>query len=183
MKINIITKNPGKLMAAKNIFDKYKIEVNSIEKEYPEIQASSSLEIAKATALQAAKDFNVSVVREDHSLFFNALGIPGPYTNYIEKKMPVQKLLEIMKSQTDRTGYFEVATVYAEPDGSTKEYVFNVPIRLAEEERGDLQTGWARIIMLQDEKRTIAEYSEEERLDIWNKNYKAIAEWMVDRDK
>lgn len=86
MKINILTKNPGKLLAAKNIFDKYNIEVSSIEKEYPEIQADNSLEIAKVTAMQAAKDFNVSVVREDHSLFINTLGIPGPYTNYIEKK-------------------------------------------------------------------------------------------------
>jgi len=35
--------------------------------------------------MQAAKELNNPAIREDHSLFIEALGIPGPYTNYIEK--------------------------------------------------------------------------------------------------
>ena len=47
MTVNIITKNSGKLLAAKKVFEKYGITVNQIDKEYPEIQAENSLEIAK----------------------------------------------------------------------------------------------------------------------------------------
>ncbi|OGC48029.1 MAG: hypothetical protein A3A94_00080 [Candidatus Portnoybacteria bacterium RIFCSPLOWO2_01_FULL_43_11] len=111
MTVNIITKNSGKLLAAKKVFEKYGITVNQIDKEYPEIQAENSLEISKYTAIQAAKKLGKSVIREDHSLFINALGMPGPYTNYIEKKLSVKKLLEIMRNQPDRSGYFEIATV------------------------------------------------------------------------
>ncbi len=92
MTINILTKNVGKLMVAKVIFEKYGIVVNQIDKKYPEIQADSSLEIARFTSLQAAKDLNLAVIREDHSLFINALGILGPYASYIEKQLPTKKL-------------------------------------------------------------------------------------------
>jgi len=179
MIINILTKNPGKILVAKNVFDEYNIETNFIDKEYPEIQADTSLEIARFTAKQAAKDLNLPIIREDHSLFINALGFPGPYTSYIEKRLPAKKLLEIMKNETDRSGYFEISTVFSEPDGSTKEYVFKVPINIANKEKGDLQGGWNTILKLQNEKRTFAEYLEKERLSVWNKNYKAIAEWLV----
>ena len=84
-----------------------------------------------------------------------------------------------MKNQSDRSGYFEVATVYAEPNGFTKEYILKVPITLSCEERGNLQTGWNRIIQLKNEDKTLAEYPEEERLEIWIKNYKLIAEWLI----
>jgi len=178
MILNILTKNPGKMLVAKNVFDKYGIKVNFIKNDYPEIQGENSLKIVEFTALQAAKDFNMPVIREDHSLFINALGIPGPYTNYIEKKMPASKLLKILENEKDRSGYFEVAAVYAEPNGLTKEYTFQVPITISKEERGNLQKGWNRIIQLKGEKRTLAEYPEEERTEVWNKNYEKIAEWI-----
>ena len=166
-------------MVAKSVFDEFNIKTIFIDKEYPEIQANNSLEIAKFTALQAAKELNIPIVREDHSLFINAIGIPGPYTNYIEKKLPVEKLLKILEQEKDRSGFFEIATVYAEPNGFTKEYVFMVPITVAYEERGNLQSGWNRIIQLQDEDRTLAEYPEGERIDVWGKNYKELAKWII----
>lgn len=181
MLVNILTKNPGKRAAAKKLFDEYKIGVNFIDKDFPEIQAENSLEIAKFTAVSASKELNIPVIREDHSLVINALGIPGPYTSYIEKKLPAGKILKIIADEKDRSGYFEIATVYAEPNGSTKEFVYRVPIEIATEEKGNLQNGWARIIRLKEETRTFAEYPEEKRLDVWNQNYKSIAEWLLSR--
>jgi XTP/dITP diphosphohydrolase len=178
MQIAILTKNPGKRMAAKAVFDKYKVETFFIDKDYPEIQANSSLEIARSAALQASKELNIPIIREDHSFFINSLGMPGPYTSYIEKRISAEKLLKILEGEYDRTGYFEVATVYAKPDGFVKEYVYQVPVKIAEEERGDLQNGWNRIIMLEGEDRTLAEYPEKERIGVWNKNYEEIAKWL-----
>lgn len=176
MEIYLITKNKGKLLAAADVFEKKGITVLYTEKTYPEIQADSSLEIAKYTALQAAKDLCMPAIREDHSIYINALGIPGPYMNYFEKKVSISIILEILKNFKDRSGYFEVATVYAEPNGKTIEYIFKVPFYITEKENGDLQDGWPRIIALEGEKRTLAEYQESERVNIWNKNYIKIAE-------
>ena len=183
MKIYLSTRNPGKIKAAKSVFDKYNIEVLLVEKEYPEIQADSSLEVAKYLAIQIAKDLGVPVVREDHSLFINALKFPGPYTNYFEKKISTAMLLKWLKNYANRDGYFEIATVYAEPNGSTKEFVYRVPIHIAKKEKGSLQKGWARIIMLQGENRTLAEYPENERLGVWSKNYTAITKYLLSTQK
>lgn len=178
--INLITKNPGKLLAAKNAFGKYGISINQINKEFPEIQADTSLEIAKYTAIQAAKEFKMPMIREDHSMIINALGIPGPYTSFIEKRLSAEKLLEILKTQKDRSGYMEVATVYAEPNGFTLEYTYKIPIYFENKINiPDPKNGWSGIIRLANETRALTEYPEEERVNIWNKNYISIAEFLI----
>lgn len=181
MKIYILTGNQGKILAAKSVFDKYKIDAEFIDKDYPEIQAPTSLEIAKYTAIQASKELNIPIIREDHSLFINSIGIPGPYISYIEKRLQVSRLLEILSNQNDRSGYFEIAAVYANPDGTVKKFVFQVPISISKEERGELQNGWNRIIQLEGENRTLAEYPESERINVWNKNYEEIAKWLLEK--
>jgi XTP/dITP diphosphohydrolase len=180
MKIYLLTKNPGKIKAASSVFNKYGIDVEFIGKEYPEIQANSSLEIARFSAVQAAKDFVIPVVREDHSLFINAIGIPGPYTSFIEEKISPEKLLKIIKCLGDNTGFFEVATVYAESDGKTIENVFQVPMTFGSEIKTKGR-GWSGLIRILDETRTITEYPEEERLHIWNQGYEAIAKKLIER--
>lgn len=175
MEIYLLTKNEGKLKAARSIFDKYGIKLLSVDKDYPEIQADSSLEIARHSAQQAAIDLNAPVIREDHSLFIEALGIPGPYMNYMEKKLPVSIITKIIDFLGNNRGWFEVATVYAEPNGKTFEYVFKVPMTFGKESKGDNPKGWNGLIRLQEETRAITEYPEEERLHVWNQGYEAVA--------
>jgi len=180
MKIYLVTRNPGKLLVAKSVFDKYQIEIQNVQKDYTEIQADTSLEIAKYTALEAAKDLNAPAIREDHSLFIDALGgIPGPYTNYIEKKIPADKLAWLIKQLGNNSGYFEVTTVLAYPNGETFEYVFQVPMTFGEESKGENPKGWNGLIRLNDEKRAITEYPETERLHIWNQGYEAVVKHLI----
>lgn len=123
-------------MAANSIFKKYNIELSPVEKEYPEIQADTSLEIARYSAVQAAQELRAPVIREDHSLFIDALGIPGPYMNYVEKKISIELLTKILSVLQNSKGRFVVATVYAEPNGETFEYTFEVPMTFGTEEKG-----------------------------------------------
>lgn len=176
MTIYLLTKNVGKIKAASSVFSTYGIEVKSIEKEYPEIQADSSIEIARWAAQEAAQEFNVPVIREDHSFFIHALGIPGPYTSYIEKHLPVEKLLTLMANESDRTGHFGLALAYAKPGGVIKEFIYSVPIKIKEKiEVNDPEGGWNSVLCLESETRAFSEYPEEERLHIWNKNYVKVA--------
>lgn len=179
MKIYLVTRNPGKLLAAKSVFDKYNIEIQNVEKDYPEIQADTSLEIAKYTALEVARELNTPAVREDHSLFIEVLDIPGPYTNYIEKKIPADKLATLIKQLGNNKGHFEVATVLAYSNGETFEYVFQVPMTFGEESKGKNPKGWNGLIRLYDETRAITEYPETERLPIWNQGYEAVARHLT----
>lgn len=178
--IYILTKNKGKLLAAKETFSRYGIKIKMLDKEYPEIQADTCLEIAKHTAITAAKEFNVPVVREDHSLYINELGFPGPYTKYIESRLPAEKLITLIKK--DWTGYFEVATVYAKPDGFTKDFVFQVPITISKEIKGN-RGNWDKILMLEGSNKTFAESTEEENINIWNKNFIEIAKYLSNQNE
>lgn len=182
MNIYLATKNNGKVMAAQSAFDGTNITLLPVTREYPEIQADTSAEIARFTALAVARDHNAPAIREDHSLCVNALGIPGPYMNFFSRRVSAATLLEILSHFKDRSGYFEIAATYAEPDGATREFTFQVPCTFATEERGTLQEGWDRIIMLEGESRTLAEYPETERLNVWNKNFLAMRD-MLEKSK
>lgn len=181
-KIYLISQNKDKVRAAKNVFDKYNIELVVLEKEYPEIQADTSLEIARFAALQAAKELNAPAIREDHSLFIHSLGIPGPYTHHIEKMLPVQKLLNLINQFEDRSGHFEAAIVYAEPNGKTFEYVFQIPVLFSKESKGD-SPAWDNILMLENETRTFSEYPREEREKYWTKGYEEVAKYLKEKNK
>ena len=180
-KLYLATRNRGKLAAAQTVFDRYGIQLKPIDKDYPEIQADTSLEIAKHKALEAAKELNAPVIREDHSLFIHALGFPGPYTGFIERHLSAKKLLEILENYTDRTGHFELAAVYALPDGEFKSFVYEVPVEFSKSPRGELQTGWATVLCVPGSKLTFAEYSESGRFHLWSKNYEAIGALISSR--
>ena len=182
MNIYLVTKNLGKLAAAQSVFNDSEITLLPVDKDYPEIQADSSIEVARYTSLEVAKEKGLPAIREDHSIFISALGnTPGPFMSYFEKKVSADLLLQLLLNAEDRKGYFEVGTALAYPDGEVQEFVFRVPFTLAKEKRGTLQNGWNQLIILDGETRTLAEYPEIERLHIWNQSYLKIKSTLKTR--
>ena len=179
IEVFLVTKNQDKLMAARSVFSKYGIGLVQLDKDYPEIQADTSLEVARFTALNVAKEERLNVIREDHGIFFGSLGFPGPYANFMNRKIPEEMLLEFLNSVHVNKGHIELSAVYAQSDGRHKEYSYHVPFSVAEEPRGSFSKGWNRVIILDGEERTLAEYREEDRLDVFNKNFHAIAKDLL----
>lgn len=179
--VRLVTRNRAKLEVAKETFAKFWIEVEQISEEFYEIQADTNIEIARNAALQISKKLNVPVIREDHGLFIKALaGFPGPYTNYFNRKIPVTKLIDWLKNEKNREAYFELAATYAEPNGNYKDFSFKVPIQILETPRGD-KKNWDSVLKLPSSKKTISEEKDVDNLEIWNKNFVAIAEYILKR--
>lgn len=175
MKTYIITSNEDKLQAARKAFENTEIQLERFETEFPEIQASSSLEIARHAVEKVMDKVEAPIIREDHSLYLDAIpGFPGPYISYFDKKIEAKKLLELLEGKK-RTGYFEVGTVLGLPNGKLKEYEVQVPIKISEEIKGD-ERNWDRVLMMRNENKTFAETDSEERLKEWNQNFRKIAE-------
>ena len=108
--IYLLTKNEWKILAAQEVFTSNSIKLFMLDKNYPEIQADTSMDVARYSSLMASKDNNISVIREDHSLYLHWLWwIPWPYTNFIERKISAEKLLEIIWD--NREWYFRVSAV------------------------------------------------------------------------
>jgi len=173
--VYLLTGNPDKLKSAEKAFEGKSVELKQLDEDYPEIQASSSLEVARHTVEQAVEEYDKPVIREDHSVYLDAVpGFPGPYMSYFDKNVPAERLLEILEGE-EHTGYFEIGAVLGFPNGEIKEYEFRVPIEISEEIRGD-ERNWDRVMMLEGENETFAEASGESRLGIWNRNLRKIAE-------
>lgn len=178
-RIMLLTKNKTKLEVAQSVFGNSEMDIIPANRDYVEIQADTSLEIAKYSALEAAKENNLIVIREDHSLFINFLGLPGPYTQFVERVLSVEKLLKILELSNDRTGFFEIATVVAYPNGMTHDFNYKIPIHIKKEiVTPDSRGGWDSVLCLEGEKRAFTEYSSSERIHVWNKNLKKIAELL-----
>jgi len=173
--VYVLTGNSDKLKSAKKAFEGTSVEIKQLNEDIPEIQASSSLEIARHTVKQVMEEYDKPVIREDHSIYLDAVpGFPGPYMSYFDKNVPAERLLEILEGEKS-TGYFEIGAVLGLPTGEIKEYEFRVPIEISEEIRGD-EGNWDRVMMLEGENESFAESSGESRLDIWNQNYRDIAD-------
>ena len=182
--IYLVTQNKGKLAAAERSFAPYGIQLSTVNKDYPEIQADTSIEIARAGALAAAQELGAPAIREDHSLCIRHLGVPGPYMQYVERRWPPNKLLELLKDASDRSGYFELGAVYAEPDGFTKECSYTVDIRVKDQEVvPDPRGGWDGLLALAGEERAFTEYPESERYHAWSQNFDALAAFVSARKK
>jgi non-canonical purine NTP pyrophosphatase (RdgB/HAM1 family) len=175
-KVYLITGNSEKLESARHAFKDTGLDLEQLDVDIPEVQADSSLEVARHTVEQVVDDYDVPVIREDHSVYLNAFpGFPGPYMSYFDQKLPVQKLLDMLEGADDRTGYFEISAVVGMPDNSLKEYSFQIPIEITEEPRGT-QGNWNRVMKLPEKERTFSETDSSSRIEIWNQNYRRIAE-------
>ncbi len=170
-----MTKNIGKIASAQVAFNPYSITVIPLEFEFPEIQAPTSIEIAKHAVQQAYEKFKKPVIREDHSFFIDELNFPGPYMAYIEKAIPLEGIINIIKNLSSNKAHFELAAAYIDKNDVLHEFVYSVPVVLQTEPKGDSNQKWNRLISFEHEEKVFAEYSEDERLDVWNKNFVEIA--------
>ncbi len=179
-KIYLLTKNKGKLLAAQKIFDEFGIKVGSIEKEFPEIQESSSLKIAKFATETASKEFNVPVLREDHSLYIEALEyFPGPFTAFFDKNMDVKILLKILENFDNKNAEMELGATLTIPGHETFESVYRVPLEISYEVKGE-HGNWDKVLKLRGGEKTFSESTEEENVNIWSKNYRHLAKKFLE---
>lgn len=86
----------------------------------------------------------------------------------------------MMSSFTDRSAYFEVATVLSDPKGNTLEHVFKVPA-VIETTVKVANVGIDGIIRLQHEDKVLAEGKEEDRFDIFAQGYRKVCEELVNK--
>jgi len=180
--VYLMTRNQGKILAANSSFSKYDIEVRSLDFEIPEIQADTSIEIAKYAVERAWEKFHEPVIREDHSFFIDELGMPGPYMAYIERQIDLDHLIKILKTLDKRTGHWSIGTAFMDKDGRVHEFTFDVPIVFELEPRGEEINSWIRLVRFANEARVLTEYPEEERLHVWNVNYEKIAKLIAEQE-
>jgi XTP/dITP diphosphohydrolase len=162
-RIYFATSNKNKFNEASRILEKYGYELVLFSFEKKELQSTDLGEIALQSALIAYTYVNAPVVVEDSGLFIKALnGFPGPFSSYVYKTIGVRGVLKLMEGVTDRSAYFESAVAIVMPPF---ERVFKGSVygRIADSPRGTGGFGFDPIFIPENEDRTFAEMSVEEK--------------------
>jgi XTP/dITP diphosphohydrolase len=178
--IHFLTQNQFKIATAELAMKPFDIEILPLRLDVPEIQAENNVEIARHGAITAAQNIGNPVMREDHGLYLNAFpGWPGPYMAHTERIIPPEDVFQLINGK-DRTGYFEMALAYAQPDGGVVEYSFRLPITIVDSIRpGGKDFGWDSIISIDGDPRALSEYPQEDRYPLFTKNYEALARGLT----
>jgi XTP/dITP diphosphohydrolase len=162
-RIYFATSNKNKFNEASRILEKYGYELVLFSFEKKELQSTELVEIALQSALIAYTFVNAPVVVEDSGLFIKALnGFPGPFSSYVYKTIGVRGVLKLMEGVTDRSAYFEAAVAIVMPPF---ERVFKGSVygRIADSPRGTGGFGFDPIFIPENEYKTFAEMSVEEK--------------------
>lgn len=123
MKINYVTTNKMKFEIAEAYFRKLSSEYELVQYEIdtPEVQDISAVEVARQSALWAARETGEICIKMDAGFFIQALnGFPGPFVKYINEWLSQEDFLKLLHDKDDRTAYFEDATAIGYPDGKSK---------------------------------------------------------------
>ena len=115
MEILFITGNKEKIAIARDILDNKGITLNAVKIKCPEIQSDNNEDIAIASAKYASEVMQCNVVKVDTGFYIEALnGFPGPYAEYVERKLDADDILKLMIDKDDRRAYYKEVLAYCE---------------------------------------------------------------------
>jgi inosine/xanthosine triphosphate pyrophosphatase family protein len=174
--IYLMTGNAGKLAAATQAFAATEIHIVQVDLNISEPQAASSAEIARVMACAAYQQLQQPVMREDHSFTIEGLWMPGPFVAYIERRMPVSTLRQIVRSLGCTNAVYELALCYVASSDQIIELTTQVPIIIdTEADLSDVGGNWDALMRFPEESRVFSQYPSSERTMAWASNYQELA--------
>jgi XTP/dITP diphosphohydrolase len=134
-----VTGNVHKFYEARKVLAEYNISTAMLNLEAVEIQDDSVENIAKVSAVDAAKKSNLPVFVEDAGLFAKALnGFPGPYSSYVYRTLGTKGILKLMQNERKRDAYFLSVVAFSNPQELSEPKCFQGEVegKITYEERG-----------------------------------------------
>lgn len=182
--LKYLTTNIRKVEEANRHFvEKYgfKINIMNPDLEVLEIQAKSSIEVAKFSAKYGADKLNIPVLKSDTALYIDELGgLPGPYNAYFDKQIGVEKFLNMMKDIENRKARLEHSFAYCEPGQEPIVFSGGSTGIISKEARGN-KGRWHDLFFIPDrETKTLSELREDNPINeakFWGTAIDDFAEW------
>lgn len=171
--ISYITSNPYKFKLARDYFDKHgnkQVSLVQCSLETPEIQATTSRDVAAYSAEWARDKLGQAVICSDVSFEITALnGFPGPYIKYINQWLSPQNILNLLASHEDRSASFTDTLAYAVPGKKTQIFTMETIGTILSSEHVD-NTKWTIDALFTPKgcNKSLAAMSDEERDNVWD---------------
>lgn len=183
MKINFVTNNSMKFDIAKAYFAKLsgEYELAQYAIETPEMQDISVEEIARESAVWAAKATGLPCIKLDVGCFIEELnGFPGPFVKYVNDWLSQADILKLMEHKVSRRAYFEDALAIGYPDGTSQVFSKRNYGVVAETEDQE-NTRWTMnsLFMPDGHDRTLGRMTDEEQVAYWGDgNWPALITYL-----
>lgn len=157
MKIIFATTNLGKMVEAKAIGARYKVEFVQGNYEGFEIQSNDLEEIAVHCAGEAWEKLKKPLIVEDSGVFVDSLnGFPGPYSAYVFKTIGLDGVLKLMIGVKNRQAIMRSAVAYVDGKG-IRTFTGEVKGVIADNRKGSAGFGYDPIFIPDGWKKTFGE--------------------------
>lgn len=171
MKVAFITGNKNRIDIAKKIFDKYGIELEQENIETPEIQSTSTKEIAEYSAEYGANLLNKAVIKADAGYYIEALnGFPGPFVKYVCQWFKTDDLLKMMSNYSDRTITIRETIAFCRPGEKAISFTGDVVGKIAFKADAN-GTIFDQLVILDGFDKVQGSLEREELLEYWDNNH------------
>ncbi len=140
-----VTGNSNKFREACDVLSRFQIATAMINIEKIEIQDDDLKKIAICSAVDAARKSGLPVFVEDAGLSINVLnGFPGPYSNYVYRRIGTKGILKLMDKIKRRDAYFRSVVAFCDPRETTEPLCFEGTVngKIVYEERGSQGFGF-----------------------------------------
>lgn len=183
--IFFITGNKRKLATAQEAMKEFGFELQSFEYDIPEIQAQTVKEVSEYFVKEVSNRINNPIVKVDVGFNIDALnGFPGPYSKYINQWLSSEKILKMMEDTVNRKAKFISVLSYCEPQSSPVSFISEINGTISNESIGENGWGLDRIFIPAQFKTTLANLTDTERKNVWNKNnWIELARCLLDKQK
>lgn len=170
--IYYITKNEEKIKSANAFLKEFGIDVSQGAIETPEIQSSHAKDVAMYSAEYGSKTLGKPVIKMDVEFCIESLNnFPGPFIKYLNKCVSPEKVLLMMQGEVNRKAYFnDVVCFFDSSKNISKVFEFRTEGVIGEKVLGEEGWGIDKIFIPEGYKKTLAEMSEVERLEVWKNN-------------
>ena len=163
MRLHFVTGNENKLREAEKKLGSLGFEVLRKDLDPPEIQADNLEEVALFSAEWVRHRFSEPFFLEDAGFFVDSLnGFPGVYSAYVFKTLGYMGILRLMDGIEERGARFVAVIAYYD-GGQIRTFEGEVRGTIAYEPRGSNGFGYDPIFVPEEENRTFAEMSTEEK--------------------
>ena len=165
--IILVTGNKHKLEIATKVLNLYDINVTNKNIDVDEIQDTNIEEIAKKSALLAAKILNKPVIKTDVGFEIEALnGFPGAFGKYVFNWLGTEGILKLLENKNNRNGTAIEVLAYAEPNGTYKTFRMYSPLTIRKNPKGSGSV-MDKLMEIKGQKANYGSLSLEEKLKWW----------------
>ncbi|MBR6504625.1 MAG: non-canonical purine NTP pyrophosphatase [Clostridia bacterium] len=184
-KIIFITGNMEKVNIAKAALKDTGVIIENRKIKCPEIQSDDTEEIVKYSARYASNELKSNVIKTDSGLFIESLnGFPGPYSEYVERKLDAKEILNLMQDKSERKAYYKEVLAYCEYKGEITTFTTYTYGNISTELSGENGWNFDRIFIVDGDENTIANYDDIERAKKYSHdNWKNLLEYLKNKDK